>query len=167
MQQQEMLVLAAGTYPDVEMAMMDFENVEQLHDMGLVGKYDEAIVTKESDGKVKIAKTSETGRKHGAWGGAIVGGLLGAVFPPSILVTGAAGAAIGAAGGHLYEGIPRDDLKQIGEMLSPGQAELVVIGEITEKDVDRAMSRAEKHMQKQLKADQKEVDRALKESGSY
>ena len=58
-----------------------------------VGTYDASVVTKDPDGKVHVNK-DETSTRHGAWGGAAVGALVGIIFPPSLVV----GAAVGRRG---------------------------------------------------------------------
>ena len=48
--------------------------MKDLHLAGAVGTYDAAVVTK-AGGKVHVNK-DETATRHGAWGGAAVGGVL-------------------------------------------------------------------------------------------
>ena len=49
-------------------------------------------------------------------------GILGA-----LAVGGGAGAAIGAVSGHVSGGMPRHDLKELGEVLDEGSAGLIVV----------------------------------------
>jgi len=60
---------------------------EGLHLAGAVGTYDAAVVTKDAAGKVHVNK-DEMATRHGAWGGAAVGALVGILFPPSIIAVG-------------------------------------------------------------------------------
>ena len=71
-----------GTYPDETAARDDYEIVKDLHAAGAVGTYDASVVTKDDDGKVHVNK-DETSTRHGAWGGAAVGAVVGILFPPS------------------------------------------------------------------------------------
>jgi hypothetical protein len=46
---------------------------------------------------------------------------------------------VGGAGGHLWRGMARADVKEFGEIIDDGQAALVVVGESTlQQAVDKA-----------------------------
>ena len=119
-----------GTYPSEAAARADYDIVKDLHAAGAVGTYDAAVVTKDDAGKVHVNK-DEMATRHGAWGGAAVGALVGILFPPSILASAAVGAAVGGVGGHLWRGMSRADVKEFGEIIDAGQAALVIVGEST------------------------------------
>src|SRR5262249_45707463 len=61
--------------------------------------------------------------------GAVVGAVVGILFPPSIIVAAGVGAAIGGVSGHLWRGMSRADVKEFGEVIDDGAAALVVVGE--------------------------------------
>ena len=63
---------------------------------GAVGTYDAAVVTKDADGKVHVNK-DEMATRHGGWGGAAAGAVIGILFPPSIIGDGPSSAAPSAA----------------------------------------------------------------------
>jgi uncharacterized membrane protein len=91
-----------------------------------------------------------------------VGGAVGLIFPPSLLVSGLAGAGAGALIGHLEGGMSRSDLKEIGEMLDESEAALVVVGEATiERAVEEETKRAKKEMKKEVRADAREMEKAI------
>ena len=92
-----------GTYPSEAAARDDYEVVKGLHAAGAVGTYDASVVTKDFAGKVHVNK-DETATRHGAWGGAAVGAVVGILFPPAIIGTAIVGAAVGGVGGHLLSG---------------------------------------------------------------
>src|SRR6185437_8684463 len=71
-----------GTYASEVDARADYEIVKELHAAGAVGTYDAAVVSKDSLGKVHVNK-DETTTRHGAWGGAAAGSLIGLWFPMS------------------------------------------------------------------------------------
>jgi len=107
----------------------------------------------------------EMATRHGAWGGAAVGALIGLLFPPAIIATTAAGAAIGGVSGHLWRGMSRADVKELGELIDDGQAALVIVGESTvEQAVDKAALKAEKHVAKELDVKPKDIDKAVREA---
>jgi uncharacterized membrane protein len=160
----ESVFIFIGTYPDEAEAQNDYRVVKDLHSAGAVGTYDAAVVTKSFDGKVHVNK-DETATRHGAWGGAAAGALVGILFPPSIIGTALAGAAIGGVGGHLWRGMSRADVKEFGDIIDNGQAALVVVGEskIAEA-VEKAALKAEKRVAKQLGVSPKDIDDAVREA---
>ena len=119
-----------GTYPDEMSARDDYEIVKDLHAAGAVGTYDASVVTKDENGKVHVNK-DETSTRHGAWGGAAVGAMVGILFPPSLIGSAIVGAGVGGVGGHLWKGMSRADVKEFGELIDDGQAALVIVGEST------------------------------------
>jgi len=92
-----------GTYRDEAAARADYDVVKDLHAAGAVGTYDASVVTKDDTGKVHVNK-DEMSTRHGAWGGAAVGAVVGILFPPSLIAGAAVGAAAGGVGGHLWPG---------------------------------------------------------------
>ena len=94
----EAVFIYIGTYPSEAAARDDYDVVKDLHSAGAVGTYDAAVVTKDDAGKVHVNK-DEMATRHGAWGGAAVGAVVGILFPPSIIGT-AAGGRGGRRGGR-------------------------------------------------------------------
>ncbi len=155
-----------GTYPDEAAARADYAVVKDLHAAGAVGTYDAAVVTKDNAGKVHVNK-DETATRHGAWGGAAVGAVVGILFPPPIIVGAAVGAAVGGVGGHLWRGMSRAEVKEFGEIIDDGQAALVIVGESKlQQALDKAALKAEKHVAKELNVSKKDVDKAVQEAAT-
>ena len=153
-----------GTYPDEAAARADYDVVKDLHKAGAIGTYDAAVVTKDAAGKVHVNK-DEMATRHGAWGGAAAGAIIGILFPPAIIGTALVGAAVGGAGGHLWRGMSRADVKEFGDIIDEGQAALVIVGESKlEQAVDKAELKAEKHVAKDLNVSPKDIDNALQEA---
>src|SRR5262245_50598408 len=123
------LGLFVGTYLSEEGARSDYDVVKDLHDAGAIGTYDAAVVTKDDEGTVHVNK-DEMATRHGAWGGAAVGALVGILFPPAIIGTALVGAGIGGVGGHLWKGMSRADVKELGDVIDDGDAALVVVAQI-------------------------------------
>ena len=124
------------------------------------------MVTKDDGGNVHVNK-DEMATRHGAWGGAAVGALVGILFPPAIIVSGAVGAAVGGVGGHLWRGMSRADVKELGDIIDDGQAALVIVGESkVEQAVDKAGLKAEKHVAKELDVKPKDIDKAVREAAT-
>jgi uncharacterized membrane protein len=159
----EAVFVYVGTYPNETQARDDYQVVKDLHAAGAVGTYDAAVVTKD-DGKVHVNK-DELATRHGAWGGAAVGAAIGILFPPAVIGTALVGAAVGGVGGHLWRGMSRADVKELGEVIDDGQAALVVVGESQlQQALDKAALRAEKHVAKELNVSAKDIDQAVRET---
>jgi uncharacterized membrane protein len=156
--------LYLGTYPSEVAARSDYDVVKDLHAVGAVGSYDAAVVTKDASGKVHVNK-DEMATRHGGWGGAAAGAVVGILFPPAILASAAVGGAIGGVSGHLWRGMSRSDVKELGDVIDAGEAALLIVGESTiEEAIDKADLKAEKHVAKEINANAREVDKEIKEA---
>jgi uncharacterized membrane protein len=158
--------LYLGTYPDEASARADYDIVKDLHLAGAVGTYDAAVVTKDEHGRVHVNK-DEMATRHGGWGGLAAGAVIGILFPPSIIATAIVGGAIGGVSGHLWRGMSRSDVKELGDVIDTGQAALLIIGESTiEAALDKAELKAAKHVAKELGATAKDVDTAVRDAAT-
>jgi uncharacterized membrane protein len=156
--------LYVGTYKDEGDARADYDTVKALHDEGVIGTYDMAIVSKDEQDKIHVHKR-EKPTEHGAWTGVAVGALVGILFPPSIIAAGVIGGVTGGMIGHFWRGMSRADVKDLGELIDEGQAALVVVGESKfQQYLDRAFARAQRRMERQVKADAKAVQKELDEA---
>jgi uncharacterized membrane protein len=170
------LIVYAGVYDSVGSAEADYELVKDLHtEAGLIDGYDAAVIERREDGKVKIVKKHETPTRVGGVLGGGIGlatGVVVALFPFAAIgggllaATTGGGAILGAVAGHAAAGMSRNDLKELGEALDTGQAGLVVVAvsDMGAK-VERAMKRAAKLQQKELKADTAEIERDAASAG--
>lgn len=160
--------LYAAVYDNIPDAESDYDAVFDLHAAKAIGTFDAAVIEKQ-DGKVHVHKT-EKPTQHGAWTGIGVGALVGILFPPSIIGAAVVGGAAGGVAGHLWGGMSRGDLKDLGEALDEGQASLIVMGESRiDEQIEKATKRARKVVQKQVDADaasvKKEIETAEKQGG--
>ena len=155
-----------GTYMDEASAQADYDTIKDLHSAGAVGTYDASVVTKDLNGKVHVNK-DEMATRHGGWGGAAVGAVVGILFPPSIIGAAVVGGAVGGVSGHLWRGMSRSDVKELGDVIDAGQAALLVVGESTvEAALNKAGLKAEKQVAKELDISAKDIDKAVKEAAS-
>jgi uncharacterized membrane protein len=156
--------LYAAAYDTIDDAEADFEAVLDLHDLGAIGTFDAAVIEKDDDGKVHVHKT-EKPTQHGAWTGIGVGALIGILFPPSIIGAAAVGGVVGGVTGHLWGGMSRGDLKDVGELLDVGQGGIVVIGESKlEEQLAKAVTRANKTVEKEIDADAKDLKKEIEDA---
>ena len=151
--------LYLGVYPDTATAESDLEVVRELHSSKVIGTYDAAVATKEADGTVQVHRKTS---KHAGWTGVAAGAVVGLLFPPAIIGTAIVGGAAGSVVGHFWRSLDRGDIKELGEMLDSGEAALIVVGkDRLEDEFRRAGLVAQKHIQKELKVDAKELDKDL------
>ena len=160
----------AASYENESDAVADYDAVHELYkESGLIDTYDAAVISRLDDGKVKIVKNHEQPTRQGAWGGlgvGLVGGALVALFPAvglgALIVGGAGGAGLGALAGHVAAGMSRSDLKDLGELLDEGQSGLLVVAASDlEAKVDEAIKRSAKMVKKQMRADEKSLEKEI------
>ncbi len=125
--------LIAAFYRNETEAGEMLAQLKQMDKDGIIDIIDAAVMVKAEDGrKLKVNETAELTAKKGGVRGALVGGVLGIIFPPSILAMAAVGAAAGAAFGHFTDqGFDNNLLKEIGENLPPGGSVIVAVVEET------------------------------------
>jgi uncharacterized membrane protein len=84
------------------------------------------------------------------------------VFPPALIGSAIVGAGAGGLAGHLSKGISRGDLKELGSELEAGTAAVIVLGESKlEEQLEKALARANKLIEKQIDADADELEREI------
>jgi uncharacterized membrane protein len=166
MSKNDTLLVLAASYDSLSDAEVDYEAVKALYyNAGTSHDFDAAIVERDADGKVKVAKKHEQSTRHSAWMGLAIGAA-SAILPGIGLVAGAAvGAGIGAVAGHFKGGLDNDDLRQLGETLEKGQAGLIVIYATNMADQVAASMKAEdKYVSKEIEADAKALSKQLEAS---
>ena len=161
MADKENVFVFIASYSSVDYAMMDYSAVQQLYIDGAIDTYDAAVVQKDIDGNVHVSKHEKPTQK-GAWTGIGVGAVVGVLFPPAIIPMAAAGGLAGGVIGHVWHGMSRSDMKDLGETLDAGTAALVVVGKSSLADkIAKATAKAQKTTEKQLNVDAKDFDKQL------
>jgi uncharacterized membrane protein len=155
--------LIASQYALEEDALADYDAVREVYmELDIIDTYDAAVITKDSDGRVRIVKKVEEPTRQGAMGGLAVGlavGALVALFPAvaigaGLAIGGASGAVLGATAGHVAAGMSRSDLKDLGELLDTGTSGLVVVAATdVEARVEAAIQRGKDVAKKQVQLD--------------
>jgi uncharacterized membrane protein len=174
MSDEDTLMVLAASYDNVGDAEMDYDAVLKLYDAaGTSHDFDAAVIDRDDEGKVKVVKRREEPTQHGAAVGLGVGLAVGAVvalFPAvalvgGLVVGGAAGAALGAVTGHVSEGLDRDDLKELGEVLDKGRAGLIIVYESNLADQIVANIKAgNKFVSKKIDADLDDLTKQIADS---
>ncbi len=125
----ELIVAAFQTEQGADEALKQLQAAKKQH---LIAIQNAAVIRRDKNNKLHISETADWSGGKGAAVGAIVGGVIGIIFPPSILAAGAIGAGIGALGAKLRDSGFRDDnLKEIGSALKPGTSAIVAVVEHT------------------------------------
>ena len=132
----ELFVASYDNEFGAKQSLKDFEAMDREGSIDLI---DAAVIVHTAEGKVKFEETADPSGKRWAKRGAIAGGLVGLIFPPSII----AGAAVGGGAGGIWgkvrdKGFKDEDLKEIGKSLEPGSSAIIAIAE------DQVLDRLEK-----------------------
>ena len=109
--------------------------VQALRDMDkakTIDIIDAATLVKDADGNTTVKQEALPSVKKGLGVGALIGGAIGLLFPPSILGAAAIGAGVGAGSAKLAKmALENDDLKTAAESLEPGTSAFIAVVENT------------------------------------
>jgi uncharacterized membrane protein len=131
----EVFIAAFGDPAEAGQALKDFRSMDREGSIDLI---DAVVVVRDAEGKVTFEETADPSGKKWAKRGAIAGGLIGLMFPPSII----AGAALGGGAGGVWgkvrdKGFKDEDIKAVGESLEPGTSAIIAVAQ------DRVVERLE------------------------
>jgi uncharacterized membrane protein len=122
--------IVSAVYPDQEHAQSILDMLHEMHASSAITLKDAAFVSKLPDGKIHVQETKELTTAKGAKRGAIVAGIFGIIYPPSLIASVLLGGAIGAGWGKLRHTVKkRDSLKGVADGLQPGQVALVTLSD--------------------------------------
>jgi len=122
------LRLIASIYPNQEHADTIYETLKSMNLYKKIKLVDAALVTKDEGGKVHIHETKEVTTAKGARRGAIAAGVLGLIYPPSLIASVVVGGGVGGLWGKMRDtGIKTGDMQQIAEKQQPGEVALIVL----------------------------------------
>ena len=159
------LLVFGAAYADSGDAMADYYEIRELYGNGEIGVYDAAVMTREASGEVVVANADSAGRGKVAGKGAVVGAVLGVVFPPSVLGLAALGAATGAAAGRVSRHLKRADLKDIGELLQPGESGVILVTEsVSDWAAKKLLSRSMRQKRGEVEGDAEAIAAAIKQA---
>ena len=166
-------LVLANQYDSEEDALADYGAIRDMYgDLGLIDTYDAAVITRKANGKVKIVKRVEEPTRHGSVIGLKTGLATGAaiaLFPAAgigllagALGGAAMGAGLGAVAGHVAGGIPRSELKELGDTLDKGSSGLIVVAATdVEEKVNAAIKRAKRRVKARLRTDAEEIKKEI------
>jgi uncharacterized membrane protein len=116
--------------------------LQELEKQGLLDVDNTVTAIKNDQGQVEVKNISEVSVGDGAKIGAIAGGVVGLLFPPSILASAALGGLLGGITAKLREtGFDPGLVKEMAESMDPGTSMLVtVVAPPWTADVETALS---------------------------
>ncbi|MCL1593820.1 MAG: DUF1269 domain-containing protein, partial [Actinomycetia bacterium] len=125
----EILFAVYGTEDGAAGAVASLKAMDKAHTIDIV---DAATLVKDVDGNTTVKQESLPSVKKGVGIGALIGGAVGLLFPPSIIATAALGAGIGAGSAKLAKmALENDDLKDAAANLEPGSSAFIAVVENT------------------------------------
>jgi len=158
------LTVVGAAYADVGEAMKDYAEMQALYEEGM-GDYEAATVTKEMSGMLIVSNADASGRFRSSAKGAVVGAVLGMVFPPSVVGMAALGAAAGAAVGPVSRHLKRRDMKELGELLNPGESGIILVAEsITDKAAAKLFPSSLRKKSIEVEGDAEAIKAAVREA---
>ena len=131
-----------AVYGDEAGAKQSLDDFQTMDKEGSIKLIDAAVIVRRADGKVTFEETADPSGKKWAKRGAIAGGVVGLIFPPTLI----AGAVVGGGAGGIWgkirdKGFKDDDLKAIGETMEPGTSAIIAVAE------DHVIERLEKGLE--------------------
>jgi uncharacterized membrane protein len=123
----EIFIATFGNETEAKETLADFKWMDSEGSIELI---DAAVIVRGADGKVRFEETADPSGKKWAKRGAIAGGVVGLIFPPSIIVSAAVGGGAGGLWGKIRDkGFKDEDLKEIGNSLPPGSSAIIAVAE--------------------------------------
>jgi uncharacterized membrane protein len=137
--------MVVGVYPSDHDASVVLDTLKAMHRDGTIALIDAAKITKDDAGNVHIEETEELTAKRGAIRGAIVAGIFGLIYPPSVIVSAAVGGGLGALIGRLRDsGIKGEEMQEIAGHLTLDSVAIAALVEVESlADVEYAMKAME------------------------
>ena len=112
---------------EAKQALHDFQAMDREGSLELI---DAVVVVRGADGKVSYEETADPSGKKWAKRGAIAGGVVGLIFPPSLIASAIVGGGAGGIWGKIRDkGFKDEDLKEVGKSLPPGTSGIIAIAE--------------------------------------
>ena len=123
----EIFIAAYDTEDGAKAALKDFKAAER---EGAIDLIDGAIIVHTASGKVHYDETADPSTRRWTKRGVIAGGVVGLIFPPSLIASAVVGAGAGGIWGKIRDkGFKDDQLKEIGESLPAGSSAIIAVAQ--------------------------------------
>ena len=117
-------------FGDEVAAKQSLEDFQAMDREGSIDLIDAAVIVRGADGKVRFEETADPSGKKWAKRGAIAGGVVGLIFPPTLIASAVVGGGAGGLWGKIRDkGFKDEDLKAVGEEMDPGTSAIIAIAE--------------------------------------
>jgi uncharacterized membrane protein len=134
--------LFIATFDNEVQAKQSLKDFQTMDKEGSINLIDAAVIVRGADGKVKFEETADPSGKKWAKRGAIAGGVVGLIFPPSLIASAVVGGGAGGIWGKIRDkGFKDEDLKAVGEDMEPGTSAIIAVAE------DRVIEQLEKGLE--------------------
>ena len=128
-------VLIVAQFADMDAASVAYEALREAEWKRAIDIEGVLVADADYQGKITIRKMTDHRTRNGTFWGAIAGGALAIIFPPSILaglvVGGVVGAVAGKVGNQLKEG---EVAKGLADVITPGTSGIIALVNITAVD---------------------------------
>ena len=117
-------------FGDEVTAKQSLEDFQAMDREGSIELIDAAVIVRGADGKVRFEETADPSGRKWAKRGAIAGGVVGLIFPPSLIASAIVGGGAGGLWGKIRDkGFKDEDLKAVGEEMEPGTSAIIAVAE--------------------------------------
>ncbi len=131
-----------ATYPSEDGAQKAMDVLKDMAKDGTIDVVDAAVLTRDMDGDVHVKQESVPSVKSWAKRGAIIGGVIGLIFPPSLIGSALVGAGLGAGSAKIgKETLKSDELWDAAKDLEPGTSAFVAV--VEDEWIDQMQKAAE------------------------
>ena len=123
----QVFIAKFGDEVAAKQSLQDFEAMDREGSIELI---DAAVIVRGADGKVRFEETADPSARKWAKRGAIAGGVVGLIFPPSLIASAIVGGGAGGLWGKIRDkGFKDEDLKAVGEEMEPGTSAIIAVAE--------------------------------------
>jgi uncharacterized membrane protein len=130
MEDSKYMSLLVAYYDEEDAARSTLAALRIVEKPGAIRIVESALIRVDEEGKLIFTQAADRRGIRRITRGAVVGGLFGVIFPPSILAMTAVGSVAAAAWNHFRDqGFEKNLLKEIGENVSPGGAAVAAVVE--------------------------------------
>jgi uncharacterized membrane protein len=151
------LYATVAVYDEAADAEQDWVDLEAAAEMKRIEIADAAFLVNREGETVVLQRQS-----HHGWGkGAVVGAVVGILFPPSLLGAAAVGAGGGALVASLNRSLGRSKIMELGEALDRGALAIVVVAPADAAEAVSATLQKAKTVQTAPSASTEEIQRLL------
>jgi uncharacterized membrane protein len=120
-----------ATYPTETGAAGAMNILKEMAKDGSIDIVDAAVLSRDDEGEVHVKQESVPSVKTWTKRGAIIGGVIGLIFPPSLIGSALLGAGVGAGSAKIGEvALKSDELWDAAKDLEPGTSAFVAVVEV-------------------------------------